>query len=359
MQTAKDGRKKFDGIGGLKFAAIIFMFLWHSPVPKPPIDMGGRLCEFFFVVSGFLFCISRFRSADTVTLGSVVEYMRKKIVQMWPVHLVGFVAGLLLLPVGDWFLPKTLVNAFLNLTLLQSWVNSQYVFWGFNGVSWYLSSLMFAYVFGFLFLKLMRRVRHRWILYAVVFAVRYAFEAIPIHVPDLFWNVSVHISPIARALEFALGMLTADLFMKIDAASAKPMPRVLGSVLELGSLAGSVLIMLWAHQKWLRASYVPMFCVLTLCFAFDRGILSGFFSLKPIRWLSKFQLEIYLFHVLTFNWITYRYPLPKQMLIYSAVLISAVVVYRLLLKRPLEKLVDVCTKRILHSKPKRINETEV
>lgn len=346
MQTAKDNGKRFDGIGGLKFAAIIFMFLWHSPVPKPPIDMGGRLCEFFFVVSGFLFYVSNHRKTNDVTVKSVAEYMRRKVVQMWPVHFVGFIAALLLIPVNEWFLPKTLINGLLNLTLTQSWVNNQYVFWGFNGVSWYLSSLLFSYMFGFVFLKLMQNVKHSWGLFVVVFGIRYAFEAIPFHIPGLFWGANIHISPIARSLEFVLGMITASLFLGIKTARSKQIPFMLSSVLEVSALAGTALLLVWAEGKWLRATYAPLFCVLTFCFAFDNGILSRFFSLKPIRWLSGFQLEIYLFHVLVFQWIKYMHPLSIQMLIDIGVLVAAIAVYRLILKRPLEKLVDVSTKWI-------------
>lgn len=93
----KQGRAfHFKGIAGLKIIAAIMMFLWHSPVQQPAVDLGARLCEFFFVTSGFLFAISNIPKADALSPSFVSGYMRRKLVQMWPVHFVGFLAAVFL-----------------------------------------------------------------------------------------------------------------------------------------------------------------------------------------------------------------------------------------------------------------------
>ena len=53
-----DGKRtgSIGSLNGLKAAAMILVFWWHSPMNKPDSpDLGLRMCEIFFVLSGFLF----------------------------------------------------------------------------------------------------------------------------------------------------------------------------------------------------------------------------------------------------------------------------------------------------------------
>lgn len=342
MGTAIEKHHTFKGIAGLKVIAALFMFLWHSPITHPPVDLGARLCEFFFVTSGFLFAISNIPKSDSLSFPTAVSYMHRKLVHMWPVHFVGFVAAVFLLPRDTLFLPQTLINAILNLTLLQSWVNSEYVFFGFNGVSWYLSSLLFCYLFGFFLLYLMRKGKQLYhvFLFAVVFIIRYALEAIPVYYPGQFWTINAHVSPLVRALEFGLGMITASFFLTFPATLKNRITFVVSTLLEISSLVMIVVILIQMEGRWLRAAYVIPFCILIACFAFDGGLISKLFAVKPIQWLSNFQLEIYMLHQLCFRYVEYRYPLPVQMAIYTCALIMAIFVYRAFLQKILEQILS-------------------
>lgn len=49
--------QRIGSLAGLKVIALLLLFWWHSPIPNPNVDIGARVCEFFFVVSGFWFHI--------------------------------------------------------------------------------------------------------------------------------------------------------------------------------------------------------------------------------------------------------------------------------------------------------------
>lgn len=308
--------------------------------------MGARLCEFFFVASGFLFYISNSKRSDTNSFPNALHYVRKKVVALYPAHLYGFVAALLRQLLEQPLSVDMLINALLNLGLVQAWVNNENVFFGYNGVSWYISALIFCYFMGFALLNPLRDKNKAFTLLWLIFAIRYGLEAIPIAYPGLFWSINPHASPLVRVCEFWLGMVAASFFLQIQAKFQDKISFWFGSLLECGSLLLLIYLLITREGLWLRGAYIIPFCIFVLCFAFDKGVLSAFLSIKPIQWISKYQLEIYLFHVLVFRWVEYRYPLAIQMPIYIGALAAAIFVYRMFIREPVANWVNNKTEKI-------------
>lgn len=207
-----------------------------------------------------------------------------------------------------------------------------------------MSSLLFAYLVGFLLLYVMRKGnwKNHAVLFAVIFAIRYALEAIPTYYPEELWTINAHVSPLIRSLEFGLGMITASFFLTLSATFKNRITFPVSTLLEVSSLVMIVVILIQMEGQWIRAAYVIPFCILILCFAFDNGLISKFLGIKPIQKLSKYQLEIYMFHQMCIRYIEYRYPLPMQMMLYVGALILAIFVYRTLLRKPLEQMLLRC-----------------
>lgn len=82
--------QKIQSIAGLKVIAIWLIFWWHSWLTNPPCDLGARCCEFFFVASGFLVFISHQNVSKPCTWKASADYVRKKLVSVWPIHFLAF-----------------------------------------------------------------------------------------------------------------------------------------------------------------------------------------------------------------------------------------------------------------------------
>lgn len=53
-ELSDSGHERIGSFVGLKAIALILVFMWHSKVPRPEMDIGARACEFLFLCSGFL-----------------------------------------------------------------------------------------------------------------------------------------------------------------------------------------------------------------------------------------------------------------------------------------------------------------
>lgn len=145
---------KIVNIQGLRFIAFLLIFLIHSvhiAGYERLFDYGGRGVEIFFVLSGYLMAYNFSEIKITYNLKSSLKYMLQKVRKFYILHLITFIAILLL-----WLyrfhkfgihyeggIHEFILDGVLNLTLLQSWYDPAK--FSFNGVSWFLSSIIFMY----------------------------------------------------------------------------------------------------------------------------------------------------------------------------------------------------------------------
>ena len=122
------GNKKIriKSLMGLKVIAIFLLFWWHSAIPNPNVDLGARTCEFFFIVWGFLvaYNYSSSHSQLEATWRESCLYVKRKLCGMWPLHFIAFLVCLFFMPIVDILTKKTVLEALMNVFLLQSWSSS-------------------------------------------------------------------------------------------------------------------------------------------------------------------------------------------------------------------------------------------
>ncbi len=350
---AASPRRRISSITGLKAICALMVFWWHGPLPISPVDLGGRACEFFFLAAGFLYVHSHQNKSAPCTFAYSLEYMRKKMVAFYPLHLIGFGLSLFLLSRAELFTASTAVSAALNLTLLQAWSPSQTVYFGFNGVSWFLSALMFCYFLAIVVLHLLKKPRRAFWLLSLFLALRFALEYANIFCPEYFM-IDPHVFPVARCLEFFCGMSIASLSqtaygnLRSDRKTTVPF-----SILEIILAVLTVYLIIEMRDVWTRAHFVLLLSLLLLVFSFDRGIVSRLLSIAPLRWLGNIQLEFYMLHGIIINLIAphltfcyWNWYVESTALCLSATL-AAVMIYRLILKKPMERGFDLLSKRIM------------
>ena len=170
------------------------------------------------------------------------------------------------------------------------------VFFSLNGPSWFLSALLFCYFMTPFLCTFARKVRVSCPLFVATaltpWLIGYAEGAVP-----GITGLNEHVSPIIRCLEFFMGMLLVPLFMYArehlhDGISTK----VAFSVLEIFSILAVIYLSVAKNEVWGRSVFALMFCAFVFVFAFDAGVLSKLFAIKPFQMFSSIQFEFYMLH---------------------------------------------------------------
>ena len=146
-----DAAKPLHALTGLRWIAAFAVFLHHlqRPFGVPYLNwwLGSLAVSFFFVLSGFIltYVYAERMANKTVT---VRKFLFTRWARIWPLHLACLVIFVTVFSswnaiLGSWdHTPRFLTN----LTMLQSWVPDPGWYFGFNGVSWSISTEFFFYL---------------------------------------------------------------------------------------------------------------------------------------------------------------------------------------------------------------------
>ncbi len=345
-------RKKdyIHSLTGLKVICMLLIFWWHSTMPKPQTDLGARCCEFLFVVSGFLVGYKYYGVEIPDTWSESFRYVLRKLAGCWPLHVI--MMSVMFVRAGMVFSGRNLLNAALNLSLLHGWIRSDEVVFSFNGVSWFLSALLFCYFLAPFLLRLARKIRPSIIVFFVCAALRIFLEYIHIRCPGEYWTFSFHSFPPVRALEFALGMMMVPMFIAVRKAIIPKQRFWIMSLCEVGMTAGIITICIIYNGEWPRGLFVLAFCPVILVYALDTGMVSKALACRPFRWFSGIQLEFFLIHQALMRCIKPYYKKwfpgwPLRNLLMFVTVIMAAVLYERLLKDRLRRLFTAVLNHIL------------
>lgn len=301
-KQAKDKITKINSLTGLKVLAMMLIFWWHAPIKNPSADLGARMCELLFVCSGFLVGYNYLRKSkgEKPTWKDSFDYLKKKFLQVWPVHAICAIVCLVFLSSVPIFNGQTAIRLVFNLLLVQAWLPGQANFFSFNGASWFLSALLFCYFLSPMLCSAISNKRKALILLLVVCSLRIGLELISIHFPGQFFDISFHTFPPVRALEFFMGILLVPLYQILTQKRQKKESTrksfVFYTIIELLSLAFISFVIFNFDKSWIRGYFVAAFLPLVLVFSLDGGAISRLFSLKPLLLFSKIQFNFYLLH---------------------------------------------------------------
>ncbi|MEU2349071.1 acyltransferase [Modestobacter sp. NPDC049651] len=213
---------RLDSLTGLRFFAALAVFGLHAlnygrGAPGDSFLVAGTTgVSFFFVVSGLVMSWTA-RPGDTPAL-----FYRRRFARVYPAYAVTWVVSLVVLVAAG---RRPSVVDLVPLTLLQSWVPSETVYWATNAVFWTLSCEAFFY----LAFPWLHRLVGTWSVrraLAAVLACVGAVEALAVAVwvagdgPLAHWAAVVF--PVSRSLEFTVGVLLG-LLVRQGVRSAPPL----------------------------------------------------------------------------------------------------------------------------------------
>lgn len=197
--------QKMKCIQGIRGLAIILIVLWHlnSVFPNCLPAFGDRGVEFFFLISGLLIGIKYYDSDKMKNAEQTVKYAVAKGRKIYPLYCMTIIPMLLFL-FKNWKAHEIGTVKFAsiigtNLLYLQSWVPSEDYYWALNGVTWFLSDLLFCYLTTFIFFWIIRKMGSKSTL-VMLFLIEFAWELL---VLNCFQNQAAfltYIFPIYRAL---------------------------------------------------------------------------------------------------------------------------------------------------------------
>ncbi|MCM1320164.1 MAG: acyltransferase [Muribaculaceae bacterium] len=158
---------------------------------------------FFFMLSGFIMCMSHEKHIGDGST-HIPGFMFSRLAKIYPLHLLGFVGAIILSLTIAFGVPLTFPGVAANIFLIQSWFPDRLIYYSCNGVSWFLSTLLFCYL---MFIPIARfTFKHtrfvRWSILPLI--VLYLIFASVI--PASWTEFAIYIFPPVRLVDFYIGM---------------------------------------------------------------------------------------------------------------------------------------------------------
>lgn len=188
----------------------VMIFLHHYPgFEKIAYSFGDSVVCFFMMLSGFVMSDSMMPKAEKGTLPSEISFLKSRFFKIYPLYFISLIATWIML--GKDIHPKI---ALLDLTLLQAWwPNLDFNFSG-NAPTWFISSLIFSYIFVLPILRATARHRKNFI-YILGGALAYYAVAMIVTPSDKVLPF-IYINPTMQFIVFLIGMGCREIYMDIE-----------------------------------------------------------------------------------------------------------------------------------------------
>lgn len=282
--------KSLQSLRGI-FAIIVVVYHYYSRSTSV-VNAGTCGMVFFFIMSGFALSLHHdVRSLKDFSYG---KYLRNRFAKLYPLHLLLTLAMACYLGVDCKF--------WVNVFLLQSWFTDKTMWFSYNGPSWFMSSLVFCYLFYSLFNYWSYKLKPVVMLSALTVATVMLMVSYYFISPDIrHWFF--YLFPPARLIPFGLGVVLAR-FCRGDLMRGS---ACVWNWLSIGAFVLVIAIILSPRTDVLPWEYflsvvwlIPLaFLIVALSQAEQKGsIVTRILSWKPLAWLGDISFEIYMWQVL-------------------------------------------------------------
>lgn len=325
MPSARDtlpelhaSQPRLDALTPLRFVAAALIVAGHGGslfgfVPGTTLLYAANASvSMFFVMSGFVLAYN-YPALDPQ--GAIGRFGVLRFARIWPLHAAVLSATILFLPATLPVGIDPIVAAALAFLLVQSWVpvNSYAAAW--NGPAWTLSVDVFFYGVFPVLLAPVRRAPWRCLAAALALSLvppllanRFGGPRADLPLDQWNWYMLDHFFPLARLVEFVLGMAAARAF----AAWRRPLARGAhaATAIEVGALAVCAAAVAGLPQVPYAARYVgpgvadwltqvaaaPAFAALIVALSPGRGAISRLLATRPTVHLGDLSYATYLLH---------------------------------------------------------------
>ena len=306
--------KRADQLQFLRFCAFLVVFWGHSSYwanGNRNILLGLEAMSFFFIISGFVTGYTAYGKEPVLSFKNIFRDFGGRLVKLYPLYFFTTVFAIILEP---WFsenlaalnfefmLPR-LLQLLKNLLLLQSWPGGDSL--SYNGVGWFLSTLIFLQLFNIPIGWMLNRINKkekRLVIFSVLFAgvalitVLYCFVSDRAGLNPNYWCYAF---PPSRLGEYFCGAVLGYVIRIV--LCEKPeikFNRVLFTVLEILIFINWTYVVIFTPAEWsayISVWLIPNFIGLAV-FGLGKGFLSQIFKNRFLVMLGDISFECYLLH---------------------------------------------------------------
>ena len=276
-------RKKLNYIAFIKFLAMIKIIKWHIyNWELKPIDYGARMCEILFISSGFLVGYNYYKRQMPCNYEASFKYLYKHLRNFYPLVFINTIYGFYIIS----NLKKTNLTEIeiliSNFLMIHSWSRYSTLASSFDGISWFLSALLFCYFLVPFLLNGIKNRKRSLRLFILIALIRIASEEIINKDSINIFDANFHRGPIIRLLDFYLGMLIIPSFFEVDNFLTKYQDyfwhKILFTFIQIFFPILIYYLMLIYNNILHRCFFVLIFCIFIFVLSFDYGYLSNIFS---------------------------------------------------------------------------------
>lgn len=318
--------KWFKGLQSLRAILFVLVFLSHSGGYFSTFGTwgGGAVCV-FFVLSGFLSCYYYKVSSEGGIFQQCAFELWHKVKKFYPLYLC-FLLVAAYVNKGTW------TNFLKCLLLVQSFFGDSKSALCFNWPTWFLSSIMLSYFLSPIINKCLSKIRNKSVVYecvalTVIIAVvsYWGFvwkDNCKAYSLGYYW---LYIAPPARLLDFALGGVLANLYLRYEQVRFSEEKELFLEFLTIIILIVSLCQVrtLPPHLSAVIAR-LPAAIFLVIEFARERSVFTRFCANNgTLLYLGERSFELYIVHRMM---LLYFSRIGKNGLTWILALISTVVI---------------------------------
>src|SRR4051794_10724855 len=304
---------RLDALTGLRFWFAFLVVVHHSlqhwfgAQVYPVADFGYIGVDFFFVLSGFVLTWS-WRPEVPAR-----RFWWNRVARIWPLHLTTLVLAVVF--VADQISRPGVLGTVANLLLLQAWVPSEKVYFGYNAVAWSLSCEVFFYLAFPWLVKAIASMstRSRQVLIGAVVCALLLYPGVfslTIAPHDFAgWEWTTYVAPLWRLGEFVVGIVGALAVRD----GWRPRMRGWQSLVLAGGMAAALLVDGMArgglrNRPLVEVAGMLVVALVIVCIAGDE--LDGrrrMLASRPMVALGAASYALYLCHALLYGWLVSRW----------------------------------------------------
>lgn len=308
------------------FAAFLIVFYHlnqHIDIVKTDLPFTHAI-TFFFILSGFILCYS-YPSIETWK--DAKKFYIARIARIWPAHFTYFVVTCILAVVGLIGTIGSKRAFLLNLTMLHSWIPVPNIYFSYNSPSWSISTEFFFYLcFPLIIYKWKETLKWKTLFIVPLPLIPMIIIAY-FNIPDFTLPRSPHITshgllyihPLARILEFFIGICGASLWLKYRSKFTEnyhlstTLEALVILLLMMNTLYYTKVIKLFTtfipnsiereFYMWAGGGVFSSLSIvlLLMIFANAKGFISQLLSHASLTFLGEISFSIYLSHYVLLN----------------------------------------------------------
>ncbi|MBP5498581.1 MAG: acyltransferase family protein [Muribaculaceae bacterium] len=249
----------------------------------------------FFVMSGFFMEMYHPRDDRRPMKQTYKRLLLPALLRLYAVH---WLALAIYLVFAIWHRGWGLVNLSLaaNVALVQAYVPDVKFYFGYNGVSWFLSAFVLCYLL-FPLLQKYFGLKAKILLVSITALIYLVVSPLT----DGWGRIYMYVCPLLRLSDFVLGMILFHVYNKVKDSPFWRSANV--NLIEITEVAVVVLLLVLGICVWWINIYA---CVIiwwpvataivltTKCFSGREGVVGRFLSLRPVNFLGRISLELFL-----------------------------------------------------------------